>query len=71
VEFKRNIKEAWWHDMVTGHDDLTTMPGALEPYEMTGLDSTIIMHPHVWKCSGHYDLFHDNLCQTRGRPSRY
>ena len=22
VELKRNIKEAWWHDMVTGHDDL-------------------------------------------------
>ena len=22
VELKRNIKEAWWRDMVTGHDDL-------------------------------------------------
>jgi glycyl-tRNA synthetase len=26
---------------------------------MTGLDCTIIMHPQIWKCSGHYDLFHD------------
>src|SRR5262249_20786753 len=25
----------------------------------TGLDCTIIMHPQVWKCSGHYDLFCD------------
>ncbi|HZN35097.1 MAG TPA: glycine--tRNA ligase, partial [Pirellulaceae bacterium] len=22
VELKRNIKEAWWRDMVIGHDDL-------------------------------------------------
>ena len=65
VEFKRNIKEAWWQDMVTGHDDLATMPGAPEPYEMTGLDSTIIMHPQVWKCSGHYDLFHDMMVDCR------
>ena len=25
VELKRNIKEAWWRDMVTGHDDLATL----------------------------------------------
>ena len=30
VELKRNIKEAWWRDMVTGHDDLATLPGAPE-----------------------------------------
>ena len=22
VELKRNVKDAWWRDMVTGHDDL-------------------------------------------------
>ncbi|MGE0607455.1 MAG: glycine--tRNA ligase [Pirellulales bacterium] len=65
VELKRNIKEAWWRDMVTGHDDLATLPGAPEPYEMTGLDCTIIMHPQVWKCSGHYDLFHDMMQACR------
>src|SRR4051794_24462601 len=59
VELKRNVKEAWWRDMVSGHDDLATPPGAPSPYEMTSLDCTIIMHPQVWKCSGHYDLFHD------------
>src|SRR5438874_8925554 len=71
VEFKRNIKEAWWQDMVTGHDDLATMPGAPEPYEMTGLDSTIIMHPQVWKCSGHYDLFHDMMVDCRECNARF
>ena len=61
VELKRNIKEAWWHDMVTGHDELAAPPGAPEAYEMIGLDCTIIMHPQVWKCSGHYDLFCDMM----------
>src|ERR1700746_1424424 len=56
VELTRNVKETWWRDMVTGHDDIGTPPGAPSPYEMVGLDCTIIMHPQVWKCSGHYDL---------------
>ena len=45
VELKRNVKEAWWQDMVTGHDDLAAPAGAPEAYEMTGLDCSIIMHP--------------------------
>src|SRR4051812_29678558 len=71
VELKRNIKQAWWHDMVTGHDNLVTPPGAPSPYEMTGLDSSIIMHPQVWKCSGHYDLFHDFMVDCRESKKRY
>ncbi|HWB00613.1 MAG TPA: glycine--tRNA ligase [Pirellulales bacterium] len=73
VELKRNIKEAWWRDMVAGHDDLATLPGAPEAYEMVGLDSTIIMHPQVWKCSGHYDLFVDKMvdCRTEGCKGRF
>jgi glycyl-tRNA synthetase len=71
VELKRNIKEAWWRDMVTGHDDLGTLPGAPSPFEMTGLDCTIIMHPQVWKCSGHYDLFHDYMVDCRESQKRY
>jgi glycyl-tRNA synthetase len=72
VELKRNIKEAWWQDMVRGHDELAAPPGAPSEYEMTGLDCTIIMHPQVWKCSGHYDLFVDKMvdckeCQGRWR----
>ncbi len=73
VELKRNVKEAWWRDMVTGHDDLDPLPGAPSAYEMTGLDCTIIMHPQVWKCSGHYDLFHDMMvdCRTEGCRARF
>ena len=71
VELKRNIKDAWWRDMVTGHDDSAVQPGAPEAYEMTGLDCTIIMHPQVWKCSGHYDLFHDYMVDCRESKGRY
>lgn len=71
VELKRNVKEAWWRDMVTTHDDLSVLPGAPSAYEMTGLDSTIIMHPQVWKCSGHYDLFHDFMVDCRQTRKRY
>ena len=65
VELKRNIREAWWRDMVTSHDELEAPPGAPSAYEMTGLDCTVIMHPQVWKCSGHYDLFHDQMQTCR------
>src|SRR6266699_4423455 len=71
VELKRNIKEAWWRDMVTGHDDLAPPPGAPDAYEMVGLDCTIIMHPQVWKVSGHYDLFVDKMVDCRESQKRY
>src|SRR5689334_3170642 len=71
VELKRNVKDAWWHDMVRARDDLSVLPGAPEAYEMTGLDSTIIMHPQIWKCSGHYDLFHDYMVDCRESKKRY
>jgi glycyl-tRNA synthetase len=71
VELKRNVKEAWWRDMVTGHDDIGTLPNAPSPFEMVGLDCTIIMHPQVWKCSGHYDLFHDYMVDCRESKKRY
>ena len=71
VELKKNIKDAWWRDMVTGHDDMTAPEGTPSPYEMTGLDCTIIMHPQVWKSSGHYDLFHDFMVDCRVTKKRY
>ena len=71
VELKRNVKEAWWRDMVTGHDELVASDGAPEPFQMTGLDSTIIMHPRIWKSSGHYDLFHDFMVDCRASKKRY
>jgi glycyl-tRNA synthetase len=71
VELKRNIKEAWWRDMVTGHNELGKPAGAPSPFEMVGLDATIIMHPQVWKCSGHYDLFHDMMVDCRECKGRW
>ena len=71
VALKRNLKECWWQDMVAGHDELATLTGAPSPYEMTGLDCTIIMHPQVWKCSGHFDLFHDWMVDCRESKRRY
>ncbi len=53
VELKRNVKNAWWNDMVHARDD------------MVGLDCSIIMHPQVWKVSGHYDLFSDMMQTCR------
>ena len=38
VELKRNIKEAWWKDMVSAHDDLDAPAGAPSAYQMVGLD---------------------------------
>src|SRR6186997_3257863 len=71
VELKRNVKEAWWHDMVVGHNELIQAKGAPQCYEMVGLDCTIIMHPQVWKVSGHYDLFHDYMVDCRDSKKRY
>ena len=71
VLLKQNVRNAWWRDMVTGHNELEQPAGAPGTYEMTGLDSTIIMHPQVWKCSGHYDLFHDYMVDCRESKGRY
>ena len=71
VELKRNVKEAWWRDMVSGHDDTSVPEGAPATYEMTGLDSTIIIHPQAWKASGHFDLFTDEFVDCRTCKARF
>lgn len=71
VLLKRNVKDAWWRDMVESHNEQKVDVGAPSTYEMTGLDCTIIMHPQVWKCSGHYDLFHDYMIDCRESKRRY
>ena len=71
VELKRNVREAWWRDMVTSHNELQAPDGAPSSFEMTGLDCSIIMNPQVWKCSGHYDLFHDYMVDCRTTKKRY
>src|SRR6185437_4514926 len=71
VELKRSLKDAWWRDMISGHNELITPPGAPSAYAMAGLDSTIITHPQVWKNSGHYDLFSDFMVDCRESKKRY
>ncbi|HEX3599784.1 MAG TPA: glycine--tRNA ligase, partial [Lacipirellulaceae bacterium] len=71
VELKRNIKDAWWRDMITGHNELVKVAGAPSTYEMVGLDASIIMHPQVWKCSGHFDLFVDKMVDCTESKKRY
>jgi len=71
VEFKRNVKEAWWRDMVSGHDDTQAPAGAPSAYEMVGIDSTIVMHPQVWRASGHFDLFYDLFVDCKTCKARF
>ncbi|MER3416281.1 MAG: glycine--tRNA ligase [Gemmataceae bacterium] len=69
VELKRNIKEAWWHDMVL---DPPLGPDGRE-ITMVGLDCAIIMNPKVWEASGHVAGFIDLLveCKTEGCKGRF
>ena len=71
VELKRNIKEAWWHDMVTGHNELVAPAGAPSPYEMVGLDCVDHHAPAGVEVSGHYDLFCDMMVDCRQSKKRY
>ena len=50
AELKRNVKDAWWSTMIRLRDDVV------------GLEATIIMHPQIWKASGHVDTFSDPMC---------
>ncbi len=59
VELRNNIKQAWWRDFVHRRDDIE------------GLDSTIIMHPNIWKASGHVDGFSDPLVDCKESKNRY
>ena len=71
VELKRNIKEVWWRDMITTHDELAQPEGTPSTFQMVGIESSIIMHPRVWKTSGHYDLFADQMVDCRTCKSRF
>ncbi|MCI0684879.1 MAG: glycine--tRNA ligase [Gemmataceae bacterium] len=57
VELKKNIKDAWWHDMVRNPP-----PGPDgQEIEMVGVDCAIIMNPKVWEASGHVGTFADPM----------
>ncbi len=69
VELKRNIKEAWWQDMVRNPP-----PGPDgQEIVMVGLDSAIIQNPKVWQASGHVGTFADPMvdCRTEGCKGRF
>lgn len=59
VELKNNLKQYWWQSMVQMHPNIV------------GLDSAILMHPTVWKASGHVDAFCDPLIDSKDSKKRY
>jgi len=65
TELKRNVRNAWWEDMISNHDPLDAPEGAPGAYQMVGVETSIIMHPQVWKVSGHFDLFCDKMQTCR------
>ncbi len=63
VEFKNNVKKAWWKKFVQ------------ESKYNVGLDSAIIMNPQAWVASGHVGGFSDPLmdckqCKMRHRADK-
>ncbi len=71
VELKKNIKDAWWTDMVR-----CPPPGPDgQEIRMVGLDCAIIMNPKVWVASGHVGGFSDPMvdclkCKRRFRADK-
>lgn len=56
---KNNIKTEWLKRFVQKRDDMIL------------IDGTIIMHPEVWKASGHLKNFTDPLIECKNCHSRY
>lgn len=71
TDLKRNVRNAWWEDMVSRHDPLDPPEGAPLAFQMVGIETTIIMNPQVWKCSGHYDQFVDKMVDCKVAKKRY
>src|SRR6202049_1480411 len=71
VELKRNLKEAWWQDMVRNPP-----PGPDgQEITMVGVDCALIMNPKVWEASGHVGGFADQMvdckkCRRRFRADK-
>jgi len=59
VELKRRVADRWWRFMVYGHDNVE------------GIDAAILMHPTVWKASGHVEAFNDPMIDDRASKKRY
>jgi glycyl-tRNA synthetase len=59
VELKANLHRFWWKEMTQLHDNIV------------GLDAAILMHPTVWKASGHVDNFSDMMVEDTVTNERY
>ena len=59
VEFKNNVKRAWWKKFVQ------------ESRYNVGLDSAIIMNTQAWVASGHVGGFSDPLMDCKGCKARH
>jgi len=59
VELLRNIRELWWNEYVSKRTDIV------------GIESSIFMHPLVWKASGHVDGFSDPMVEDVKNHKRY
>lgn len=59
VEFKNNVKRAWWKKFVQ------------ESEHNVGLDSAILMNRNVWVASGHVGSFNDPLMDCRACKARF
>ncbi|MCB0369885.1 MAG: hypothetical protein KDD45_10730, partial [Bdellovibrionales bacterium] len=55
---KLNVKKAWWTAMTRRAD-------------IVGIDAAILMHPSVWKASGHVAGFADPLVEDLKTKKRY
>ncbi len=59
IELKNNIKQYWWKAMIQLNENIV------------GLDSSIFMHPTIWKASGHVDAFNDPLIDNKDSKKRF
>jgi len=59
VEFKNNVKRAWWKKFVQ------------QSRYNVGLDSAIIMNPQAWVASGHVGGFSDPLMDCKSCKARH
>ena len=67
VELKKNIKDAWWHDMVRN----PALGPDRQEIAMVGVDCAIIMNPKVWEASGHVGGFADWMVDCKKCRKRY
>ena len=58
IELKNTVKNRWWKSM-TYRDDVE------------GIDASILMHPEVWRASGHVDNFSDPLVDCKQCKARF